>query len=899
MVQDRYLIKFIDFISYNQERRTRNFELPSSQVMSEKFITHFNPHGGNIFDAARSALCEPEEIIDFSANINFLGPPSGLGQIIAKNFWKIRHYPEPGSPELLNTAARHFKIHPNMILAANGATEILDAAAKAFCSGNVIIPGPSYLGYEESAAKNRQNVRYILPQNKDRLYPSLEQIETCITDDSLVFIGRPNNPTGHLPDFQALKDLIQSHPRVFFVVDESFLDFTSECSLAGEELDNMLIVYSLTKFYALPGLRLGLGLGKQAIIQRLSRLVSPWSVNVLAQEAGRFCLDDSEFQQKSRQALKEVKSGFLRKLANLSWLDVFPGKANFLLCRINDDRFNADQLAGKLIQQRILVRSARNFFGLDDTWFRLAVKSEQDNDFLCSCLEELTSAWAVPFTNGVRKKTPALMIQGVCSGAGKSLVAAGLCRILHQDGIRVAPFKSQNMSLNSYVTLQGHEMGRAQVVQARACGLEPDARMNPVLLKPNSDTGSQVIVLGKPVGNMDVNEYIRFKERLFCRVKTIYDDLSSEYDAVILEGAGSPAEINLKKHDLVNMNMARHAEASALLVGDIDRGGVFASFAGTFNLLLDWEKELVAGLLINKFRGQKDLLQSAIEYTLMVTGCNVLGIIPFVHDLGLPEEDSVGFKSRKPGHILFHRDQVNIGVVDLPHISNFTDFDPLYPEPDVNVAIIRSKKDFHDEMDVLILPGSKNVAADLRSLKEAGLDREILAFAAKPGKETVGICGGLQMLGLVINDYYGLESSAVKTGGLGLLPLETDIMPDKTLKQVDTVWIEEKPIAIRGYEIHHGKTAVSGRINMPVQAADGSVLAVSHPSLPIWATYVHGIFDSDEFRRFWLDRARKRKGLQPLRQVQACYDIDASLDRLAWIIRQNIDMRAIYRILGI
>lgn len=491
------------------------------------------------------------------------------------------------------------------------------------------------------------------------------------------------------------------------------------------------------------------------------------------------------------------------------------------------------------------------------------------------------------------------MILGTCSGAGKSLIAAGLCRILRQDGVDVVPFKSQNMSLNSYVTAKGLEMGRAQVVQARACRLEPDARMNPVLLKPSSDTGSQVIVLGRPVGNMDVDGYIKFKQQLFDQVKSTYDQLASEHEAVILEGAGSPAEINLKEHDLVNMNMARHAGARALLVGDIDRGGVFASFAGTMELLLDWEKDLVAGFLINRFRGQQNLLRSAIDYTRMVTGRDVLGVVPFVHNLGLPEEDSVSFKNKRNKKKNFRPDQINIGIIDLPHISNFTDFDPLYPEPDVNIVIIRDQKDFDHSLDVLILPGSKNVPSDLRALRSVGLDKTILDFAEKPGREILGICGGLQMLGLFIHDHLGLESREKITAGLGLLPLETGIMAEKTLKQVDTFWTDEVTVPVRGYEIHHGQTRVLGRLKETVRRTSGSPLALTHPDLPVWATYIHGIFDSDSFRRFWLDRARLRKGLEPLKEIQSSYDIDSALDRLARTLRENIDLRAVYRILGI
>ena len=868
--------------------------------MSENSDIFSKPHGGNIYEAACQADLRPEQIIDFSASINPLGPPYGLGSCLAKNIWKISHYPRPGSPELIKCAASHFNIEPEMILAANGATELLDLAPRAFQSTSVLVPAPAYAGYAESARRNSQNIKYILSrENSKEIFPDLEDIARHITHKSLVFMGRPNNPTGHLPDREGLKQIIKENSRAFFVIDESFLDFTTQLTLAGSAPPNVLVVYSMTKFYALPGLRLGLGMGHPDIIKKITSLVSPWSVNALAQEAGIFCLKDNKYKSESRNKLASLKNKFLKRLSDIDWLKVFPGEANFLLCKINDQSFTACELADKLIRQGVLIRPADNFHGLDNSWFRLAIKSKIDNSYLCSCLESVSPDRRAERSTSRKKCIPALMIQGTCSGAGKSIITAGLCRVLHQEGVDVVPFKSQNMSLNSYVTVQGLEMGRAQVVQARACGLEPDARMNPVLLKPNSDTGSQVIVLGRPVGNMNVNGYIKFKEKLFDQVKSTYDQLASEHQAVILEGAGSPAEINLKKHDLVNMNMALYARARVLLVGDIDRGGVFAFFTGTMELLADWEKDLVDGFIINKFRGQSDLLQSAVDYTTLVTGRNVLGIVPFVHDLGLPEEDSVAFKDQKSGRSGPGPDKINIGVIDLPHISNFTDFDPLYAEPDVNISILRGKNDLDDSLDVLILPGSKNVSFDLRALRSAGMDREIIDFAGIPEKEILGVCGGLQMLGLGIHDRLGLESGEPDIPGLGLLPLETDIMPEKTLKQVRTFWNQDESIPVRGYEIHHGKTRIRGNISEEVKSADGSLLVVSHPGLFIWATYIHGIFDSDPFRRFWLDRARKRKGLSPLEKIQTCYDIDTSLDRLAGIVRKNIDLKAVYRILGI
>ena len=315
--------------------------------------------------------------------------------------------------------------------------------------------------------------------------------------------------------------------------------------------------------------------------------------------------------------------------------------------------------------------------GLDDNWFRVAVRNEDDNEQLIKAMKSVSGTGRGPVVKRT-KRTPALMIQGTSSNAGKSVLAAAFCRIFLQDGYSVAPFKAQNMSLNSYVTDQGCEMGRAQVTQAMACRQKPDVRMNPVLLKPGSDTGSQVIVMGRPVGNMNVQEYVQYKPRAWEAVKTAYDSLANEHDIIVLEGAGSPAEVNLKHHDIVNMAMAKYADARVLLAGDIDRGGVFASIVGTMHLLTPMERSLVEGFLINRFRGDASLLDPAFGQMFEHTGKPVMGTIPYIHSLGLPEEDSVSFKDgfRPDGEKLPEDQCVDIAVIDLPRISNFNDLDP-------------------------------------------------------------------------------------------------------------------------------------------------------------------------------------------------------------------------------
>ena len=496
-----------------------------------------------------------------------------------------------------------------------------------------------------------------------------------------------------------------------------------------------------------------------------------------------------------------------------------------------------------------------------------------------------------------RKKTRALMLQGTCSDAGKSVLTAAFCRILLQDGFRVAPFKAQNMSLNSFVTRDGLEMGRAQVVQAQAARLDPDVRMNPVLLKPSSDVGSQVIVMGRPVGNMKVAEYIAFKPTAWQAVQKAYDELAAEYDLIVLEGAGSPGEINLKHHDLVNMRMARYAEAPVLLVGDIERGGVFASLVGHFELMEDWERDLLAGYLINRFRGDASLLDPALDFVRERTGRPVLGVMPHLANLGLPQEDSVSFKNCRLDKVGPAGEHVRLAVVDLPHISNFTDIEPFFDEPDVSVKIIRKVGELGEGYEAVILPGSKNVIADLAYLRESGLAEAIKLVALQKKTEIAGICGGFQMLGRTIADPHGLESAGESVRGLDLLDIETVLAPEKTLVQRRFIH-GDSGLPVFGYEIHHGRSAGSYRPVLVAENSSAGEGAVSETG-NVWGTYLHGIFDADLFRRWFIDRLRQRKGLAPVGRILAPYNLEPAFERLARTAREHLDLDFIYRLIGL
>lgn len=540
----------------------------------------------------------------------------------------------------------------------------------------------------------------------------------------------------------------------------------------------------------------------------------------------------------------------------------------------------------------------------------------------------MTSATSTPFSRKPALRPPALMVQGTCSNAGKSILAAAFCRIFLQDGLRVAPFKAQNMALNSCVTPDGLEMGRAQAVQAAACRLEPDVRMNPVLLKPCSDVGSQVIVMGRPVGVMRVRQYVDYKPQARDAAFAAYDSLSEEHDVMVIEGAGSPAEINLKAHDIVNMAMARHAGARVLLVGDIDRGGVFAALVGTMELLDGWERELVAGYLLNKFRGDASLLDPALDFMKERTGRPVLGVVPYLRDLGLPEEDSVTFKEGLPGlhgGMAEGGDVLDIVLVDLPHISNFTDVDALRGEPDVRLRVARTPAELAAPSggpdgrmpDAVILPGSKNTTGDLRALRASGMAEALARLARDPdGPVVAGICAGLQMLGLSVADPLGLEGGGCEAG-LGLLPVRTELAAEKTLRRIGGVH-PASGLPVAGYEIRHGITVaeeVSGGPNGPNGADGARAFLLREDGGPlgwaigggveagvrerVWGTSLHGVFDADGFRRHFLDGLRTRRGLTPLGGVVAPYSLDPALDRLADAVRGAVDMNAIYDMLGL
>ena len=492
----------------------------------------------------------------------------------------------------------------------------------------------------------------------------------------------------------------------------------------------------------------------------------------------------------------------------------------------------------------------------------------------------------------------AIMLQGTASNAGKSLLAAGLCRIFKQDGYKVAPFKSQNMALNSAITPDGLEMGRAQVVQAEAAGVAPDARMNPILLKPTSNVGSQVIVNGVPRGTMPAGEYFHYRKTLIPEVMAAYESLAAEYDIIVIEGAGSPAEINLRQDDIVNMGMAKRAHAPVLLCGDIDRGGVFASLYGTVKLLEPDEQDLIRGLIINKFRGDVDILRPGLGQLEELTGKPVLGVVPML-DVDVDDEDSLSSRLSKTGKVGL----VDIAVIRLPRLSNFTDFNPLERMDEVTLRYVGSVKELGSP-DLVILPGTKNTMDDLRWLRQSGLEGGILKHAAKGGA-VVGICGGYQMLGDAVSDPEGVESGGTLKG-LGLLPADTVFQGEKTRTQVAGrfrapagMFGEMEGVSFEGYEIHMGRTSSTAAPLMSFTDQNGAAHTDGLAAGNVWGCYVHGIFDKAECAAALVNCLLRAKGMD--RQA-ASVDWQAyaqlQYDKLAEGLRASLDMEQIYRILN-
>jgi len=505
-----------------------------------------------------------------------------------------------------------------------------------------------------------------------------------------------------------------------------------------------------------------------------------------------------------------------------------------------------------------------------------------------------------------------IMLQGTSSNVGKSVLTAALCRIFLQDGYYVAPFKAQNMALNSYITATGGEMGRAQVVQAEACKIEPSVCMNPILLKPTQHASSQVIVLGKPIGNISASKYHnQYKDKAWEIITQSLENLLKDYQILVIEGAGSPAEVNLKANDVVNMRVAKEIQAPVLLVADIDRGGALASIVGTLELLEPEERDLVKGLIINKFRGDINLLKPALDFLEEKTGKSVLGVIPYFEDIKIPEEDSVIIETVNT--FSKQTEKLDIAVINLPHISNFTDFDALADEIDVEIRYVKKGMAL-GQPNLIIIPGSKNTIADMHYLHTSSLSQQIKDAVIKNEIPIIGICGGYQILGKKMFDPKKTESDIGEYSGLGLLNIQTEFAVEKITSQVKGKVLYNQGLLkgcsglkIEGYEIHMGVTELENKLDIPfvisersgknIHLLDG---AVNYAGL-VLGTYIHGIFDNDLLRRQILNNIREAKGWEPIIEPTAITKVlrEESFNKLAEVVRENINLSLIYEIMGL
>ena len=505
----------------------------------------------------------------------------------------------------------------------------------------------------------------------------------------------------------------------------------------------------------------------------------------------------------------------------------------------------------------------------------------------------------------------AIMVQGTGSDVGKSILVCALCRVFRQEGLKVAPFKAQNMSNNSYVTVDGREMGRAQVAQAEAAGIQPEAEMNTILLKPSGNNGSQIITMGRPLRHMTANEYYKNKDSMLEIAKEAYQSLSNEYDVIVIEGAGSPAEINIKDNDIVNMKIAEIADAPVILVTDIERGGSFAWIVGTLELLDSDERDRVMGVIINKFRGDMGILESGIDMLEERINKPVLGVLPYFTNIDVDDEDSMNLDKRNRASES-SESQIDIAIIRLPRISNFTDFDILIREKSLSVRFVEDARSIGNP-DLIIIPGTKNTIGDLESIKESGIANAVTGLA-NSGTMVIGICGGYQMLGKVILDPENAESKTLETDGLGLIDVSTLFRMQKNTHQVKATLHDRgtdifkglnSDNKITGYEIHMGETELLNgtapflkileRSDKEVSMDDGAVSSDGN----VIGTYLHGIFDNNEFRLELINKLRKNKGLSTmLAEELNSVDKEREYDKLADWFREHIDMNLIYEKIG-
>lgn len=895
-------------------------------------------HGGDLWTAAEMFGLSKDDFLDFSSNMNPLGPPDAVQTILRDRWRDVVAYPDPAVRELTGKLAAKYGLPPESILIGNGAAELIDLAVRVLQPEVTALARPSFSEYEDAVVKAGGRVHEIRLHEADGFVVRHADVQKAIAASDLLFLGSPNNPTGRLLPEDVRGLLVRAGKPV--IVDEAFIDFCPEehkitLLRQAAESPHLMVIRSMTKFYSIPGLRLGFIVAHPDRIAELRSRQVHWSVNTMAQLVGAAVLDDAGYERRSHAWLAEERPWLTERLQSLG-LTVTPSDTNYLLFSLRGLGLPVKELQAEMGRRGILLRDASLFPGLDESYVRIAIRLREHNERLLRELEAsirtLQGRGSESNAHAAAEAPPAaetlaatLMVQGTSSDAGKSLITTALCRILLQDGLSVAPFKSQNMSLNSYVTPDGKEIGRAQGMQADACRIPATTDMNPILLKPKKDMVSQVVVHGKPYRDLDARTY---REKYLGEAETIVKDalrrLRQSHDVVVLEGAGSPAEVNLKSRDIVNMRLAGWADAPVVLVADIDRGGVFASIVGTMDILTADERARVRGFIINKFRGDVTLLQPGLEWLERRTGKPVLGVVPYLPDLELEDEDSASLDRKLATGVLVQgrtgggaaddsassqASALDIAVIRLPRLSNFTDLDPLLYEKDVSVRFVSTPEQL-GQPDAVVLPGSKNTIDDLMFLRQTGLERALLSYVGQGGR-MVGICAGYQMMGERLLDPLLVESDRLETAGLGLFPAETVFAAEKrTVRAGGTARLfgpdADAAYPVTGYEIHMGRTSFLRPVEHPFQLTDPDGDASAHPDGAFtsdgkcWGTYVHGILHNDDFRRAWLNTIREGKGWNPLpAELRFQERREAAFDRLADHVRSHLDMRLVYEMMGI
>lgn len=909
---------------------------------------------------------DPGLAIDASANLNPLGPPAWLDAAFNEGRRAALAYPDPDYAELRAAAGAGLGLDPDRLVFGAGADELMFALARASGKALALIEEPCYSAYRE--ASEDAGLRVVSapaplpgPAIAERAEGSagraggtgaeaaFERYAALLSaePEALLWLAAPNNPTGLVPEGypELPARLARAFPRALVAVDEAFIDFVDGldprgCLDEAARLPNLVALRSMTKFWCVPGLRLGYAVAGGELPLRLRAALPTWPLNCVAEAFARRAFADpgaAARREATRVSVAAERARMAGLISGLPGIRALEARANFYLVRVDEAAagISAGELASGAEAAGVGLRRCDSFGGLGvpgrgraergEGYLRIAVRPPEEDDRIYVVLARILgeaaggresrgeaaggeraraargrpddppSSLAAPPTAGAApasaRRARALMVLGTSSGAGKSLITTALCRIFRDLGVDVAPYKAQNMANNSAVTADGLELGRAQAVQAAACGLEPDARMNPVLLKPEGDRSSQVVVMGRPYARLEAADYYRLKGEMRAAARAAYDSLAAEHELVVMEGAGSPAEINLKADDFVNLAAARYAGARALLVGDIDRGGVFASFIGTVSTFSPEELRLFGGFVVNKFRGDPALLGDAFAMVEDRTGFPTLGCVPMLAGLDIPDEDEPAVKAGcRPGA------ELRIAVPALRRVSNFTDLDAFAAEPDVAVEPVGSGRELREgRWDAVVIPGSKSTVADLAWLRSVGLADAIADFAAAGGA-VVGVCGGYQMLGRRILDPDRIEADGVETPGLGLLPLVTVFARDKRLARRVARWAEGG-FPLEGYEIHHGRTCPEAEGLKAVMLGDDGE-ALGYGEGRVWGGYLHGLFDADAFRRHFLNGLRADRGLNPL-PIHERPSLDRRIGILADAVRDALDMKAIRALAGL